>query len=368
MSEEKTEQPTPKKLEDARQKGQIAVSRDLARVAMLAAVSELALGLEPWWRGAIGALFQLALAQIGAPFEHAAAQVWHQAGLLLLLVFGVFLVLCCTVGVAAHWGQFGILIAPESVTPNLDKLNPVNGVKQLFAKKKLGELLLALGKAGLLGTLCFVLVREQLPTIVQLAGGEPKDIYYGFLAVLRALLHTTLGACLALGLLDFAMQRYFLTQSLKMDMEEVKREYKESEGDPQIKALRKNLARQWASEDPAAKTAQANAVVVNPSHFAVAMFFDSALTPAPMVVAKGKDGVAQAMIHTARQCGIPVIRHVWLARTLYATGKADHFVPKASYEAVAHVYAVVQQLQAADAGGPDVVLESDGVPPASHVP
>ncbi|MFS2008026.1 type III secretion system export apparatus subunit SctU [Duganella sp. CT11-25] len=368
MSDEKTEQPTDKKLRDARDKGQIAISRDLARVAMLIAVAELALAAEPQWRAALDALFELSLRQIGQPFRDAMPAMLMAAGTLLLGVFGAFFVLCGVVAFAAHWGQFGVLIAPESLTPTIDKINPVNGVKQLFAKKKLGELLMALFKAGTLGVMIWIMVREQLPSILQMANGEPKDIYFGFIALLRMVLHPVAGVCLVLGLIDFALQKYFHIKSLKMDMEEIKREFKESEGDPQLKQTRKGLARQWASEAPAAKTAGANAVVVNPTHFAVALFYDAAQTPAPLLLAKGKDEVAQAMIREARARGIPVIRHVWLARTLYATGQADHYVPRASYESVAHVYAVVQELMEQNDAGREVELESRGEAPESHAP
>ncbi|MYM99127.1 type III secretion system export apparatus subunit SctU [Duganella vulcania] len=365
MSAEKTEQPTDKKLRDARDKGQIAVSRDLARVAMLTAVALLALGAEPRWHAALDALFELALRQIGQPFAVAMPAILTTAGSLLLGVFGVFFVLCAVVAFAAHWGQFGVLIAPASLTPSIDKLNPVNGVKQLFAKKKLGELLMALCKAVTLGLIIWLTVRAQLPSILHMAGGEPKDIYYGFIALLRMVLQPVLGVCLVLALIDFALQKYFHIKSLKMDLEEIKREFKESEGDPHVKQTRKGLARQWASEAPAAKTAGANAVVVNPTHFAVALFYDAAQTPAPLVLAKGKDQVAREMIATARAHGIPVIRHVWLARTLYATGQSDHYVPRASYESVAHVYAVVQELLAQNDPGREVALETRGEPPAS---
>ncbi|MET3133325.1 type III secretion protein U [Oxalobacteraceae bacterium GrIS 1.11] len=362
---DKNEKPTAKRIEDARKKGQIAMSRDLARICMLSVVSELALGTEPWWREAISTLFDLSIRQVGQPFEHGVGEMLGAAGTLLILVFGTFFVVCPVIAFLSHWGQFGILIAPEAITPSIDKINPANGVKNLFSSKKVGELLLAVFKAVMLGWLSYTLVRKELPSILLLAGGEPKDIYFGFIKLLRSVLHVVMGLCAVLALIDFSIQKYFHIKSLKMDMDEIKREYKESEGDPMVKATRKGLARQWASEGPVAKTQNANAVVVNPSHFAVAMFYDSS-TPAPMVVAKGKDEVAQAMISMARQRGIPVIRHVWLARTLYATGKADHFIPKASYESVAHVYAVVEELRATKHSGPDIELESRGMPPASH--
>ncbi|MFC7518726.1 type III secretion system export apparatus subunit SctU [Herbaspirillum sp. GCM10030257] len=365
MSEEKNEQPTDKKIEDARKKGQVPVSKDMARLASLLVVGELAFMTEPLWHEAINALFALPLPRIGQPFAPALMEMLVAAGILLLIVFATLFVVCIVVGVAAHWGQFGMLIAPEAVTPSFDKLNPVNGIKQLFSKKKLMELLLTIFKAVLIGWIVFILARDQLPNIVQLSTGAPKDVYSGFIALLRTIFHVILGVCLCLAIIDFAVQKHSHTKSLMMDMEEIKREHKESEGDPMIKGMRKQIARQLAMSGPVAKTEQANAVVVNPTHFAVAMFYDPDETIVPVVLAKGKDDVAQAMILRARECGIPVIRHVWLARTLYATCKDDTLVPRSSYEAVAHVYAVVNELHAADDVSRSVELESLGEPPDS---
>ncbi|MBC7501430.1 MAG: type III secretion system export apparatus subunit SctU [Herminiimonas sp.] len=367
MSDDKNEKPTKKKIDDARKKGQVGVSRDLARLAMLVAVMELALGTESLWREAIQSLMEISLSSVGQPFGAAVGRMFSAAGQLLLVVFATLFLVCPVVAIFANWGQFGILIAPEAITPKFDKLNPVNGFKELMSKKKVGELLMAVFKSSLIGLVVFITVRDQLPTIVHLAGGAPKDIYFGFIELVRTIFHVIVGLSVCLGLIDFAMQKYFHAKSLNMDMEEIKREYREMEGDPMVKGMRKQLARQWAMSDPVAKTADANAVVVNPTHFAVAMLYDGD-TPVPMVVAKGKDEIAQAMIRQARELGIPVIRHVWLARTLYATGQPSKVIPKSSYEAVAYVYAVISELRDANQLDREVELESDGEPPAISTP
>ena len=363
MSDEKSEEPTDKKIEDAKEKGQIAVSRDLARLATLVVVMETVLATESLWRGALFNIMNGGIEGVGQDFR-TVMENQLTASLTLLAVFfvGAFII-CPVVAVAAHWGQFGVLIATESLQPKFDKLNPVNGLKQLVSKKKLIELLITVGKAGLIAFLMYSAIRGQLANIVTLAGGEPKDIYEAFLTLIRSIFHMIAAVCLVLGAIDFAVQKYFHKKELMMDKEEIKREFKESEGDPMIKGQRKQLARQWANEAPAAKTEEANAVVVNPTHFAVAMFYDSAETMVPMVLAKGKDDVAQAMIRRAHECGIPVIRHVWLARTLYATCRDDTAVPRSSYQAVAQVYAVVHEMLASGDTQRVVELESLGEPP-----
>lgn len=363
---DKSEQPSEKRLEDARQKGQVAQSKDLTKFCMLASVAEIAFISESWWRQSIHTLMDLALSRIGQPFRTSWMALYSAGGTMLLIVFFTFFIVCIIVATAASWGQFGMLFTAETVTPNFDKLNPVNGFKQIFTKKKVKELFLTMFKAAVIGFIVYVLVRDHLPAIVSLSGGEPKDIYFGFISFLRSVFHIILGVCLVLAVMDFAVQRQAHIKSLMMDREDMKKEYKESEGDPMVKGKRKQLARELANEAPAAKTEKANAVVVNPTHFAVAMLYEPTQTPVPMVLAKGKDEVAQAMILRARECGIPVIRHVWLARTLYATCRPDTVVPKSSYEAVAHVYAVVQELYASNQVGMHIELENYGDPPESY--
>ena len=366
MSEDKTEEPTDKKIDDARKKGQIAMSRDLAKIGPLVVVAEIAFATEQMWREAIHSLMELGIMRIGKPFLPALMEMLIGAGIFILIVFFIFFVVCIPVGIISHWGQFGILIAPEAATLKFDKLNPINGIKGIFSKKKLFEILLAVGKAVLIGWLVYMLVYAELPSIIHLSGGGPNDAYFGFIQMLRSVFHVLIVICIVLSIVDLAIQKAFHKKELMMDKEEIKREYKESEGDPMVKGQRKQLARQWANEAPAAKTENANAVVVNPTHFAVAMFYDPAEAMVPVVLAKGKDDIAQAMIRRARECNIPVIRHVWLARTLYATCHEDSVIPKSSYEAVAQVYAVVHELVAMNDEGREVELESLGEPPESY--
>jgi type III secretion protein U len=366
MAETKNLDPTDHKKEQAREKGQIAQSQDLSRLANLVAVAELAFIMESQWRESIHSLMNFGYASIGKPFLSSLSELLTGAGLLVGLVFFIFFVLVPVVSMASHWGQFGVLVAPEALTPKFDMLNPVNGFKSMFSMKKLIEFLETIFKSSVIAIVVYMITRSELNTIIHLAGGTPKDSYAAFVSLLRNTFHITLVLCLIFAFIDFAIQKHFHNKELMMDMEEIKKEFKEMEGDPQIKNKRKQIAKEWSNENPVAKTEKANAVVVNPTHFAVAMFYDQQDENVPVVLAKGKDRIAQAMIDRARECGIPVIRHVWLARTLYATCKANAFIPKSSYEAVAHVYAVIHYLTVTDQVGLEVELESDGEPPQAQ--
>jgi len=363
MSGEKSEKPTTKKRRDAREKGQVPVSRDFARVVGMTVVMETVFMTESLWREAIHSLMELSLASVDRPFDAALNEMLRAAGVLGGAIIASTVLLLVVTAVASYWGQFGPLIAPQLLHVSLDKLSPVNNAKQYFSKKKLTELLMAIVKTGLVALIMYILLRDQLATIVTLAGGTPWDIYNGFMSLVHQTFYIIVGPFLVLALIDLAVQKHIHMKSLMMDIEEVRKEFKEIEGDPLIKGKRKELARELASEDgQATKTKNANAVVVNPTHFAVAMLYDDS-TPVPIVLAKGRDEVAQAMIGAAREAKIPVIRHVWLARTLFATCQEDSHVPKASYEAVAHVYAVVMELYRTNETERHVELESDGEPP-----
>lgn len=363
MAENKNLDPTDRKIEQAREKGQIAQSQDLSKLANLLVIAETAFVAEALWREAIQSLMDFSYGAIGKPFLAAAEEIMIGSGILLAIVFFTGFVLVTVVSAASHWGQFGILFSAEALAPKFDKLNPVNGFKSIFSVKKLVELLETLVKAGLIGFTVYMITRDELNNIVHLSGGTPKDIYAAFIELLRATFHVVVVLCFVLAFADFAIQRHFHKKELMMDMEELKQEMKEMEGDPMVKGKRKQIAREWANESPVARTEGANAVEVNPTHFAVAMYYDQEDAEVPLVLAKGRDLMAQAMIERARECGIPVIRHVWLARTLYATCKPNSFIPKSSYETVAYVYAVIAWLDSTGQAGTELELESLGEPP-----
>ena len=361
---EKTEQPTDKKIEDEREKGNVAISRDIAKLATLFVIGQVAFVTEKMWHGSIDSLFNLAFMRLDKPFHQSLGEMMILAGTLLLTIFGSIGAIAVVVAVLAFWGQIGILLSTKSLELKIERLNPVQGMMQLFSKKKLIELLVSVMKAILIGYVMYLVVNEQLPTILKLSGGSPGDVYYGFVDILYSIFKIIVVVCLSFALFDLVSQRYFHNKSLMMSMDEIKREYKESEGDPLVKGTRKQLAQEWANEAPAGRTEGANAVVVNPTHFAVALFYHPENAPVPMVLAKGKDEIAQAMIARAHQFNIPVIRHVWLARTLYATAQPDTVIPKSSYEAVAHVYAVIQELTESGEMTPVTELETRGEPPS----
>lgn len=368
MAEEKKEKPTEHKIRKAREDGQVPVSRDLGHLATLLAVGELAFMTESYWREALHSLMLMGIARVGQPFLPAFAEMMSAVRILLLIVFLTLFVICTVVAFAANWGQFGPLISTKSFKLDFNKLNPANGIKQLFSEKKLVELLMTLAKAIIVSILMYYLIRSELTNILMLSGGTPKDVYQGFIEILRTIFHIIVGLFMFIALIDLIVQKALHIKSLRMDMEEIKKEMKENEGDPLIKGTRKQMARDQAMSDPVTTTSQASALVVNPTHFAIGLFYDAdEAATVPIVISKGKDEVAQAMIEMAKKCGIPVIRHVWLARTLYATCQPFSVIPRSSYDSVAQVFAVVMELYKMDEKDRSFELESHGHPPDSQM-
>jgi type III secretion protein U len=348
---EKTEQPTDKKLDDARKEGQVAVSKDLTKLASLFVLGEIAFATEAAVRDRLNGIIELILQRIGQDFTASIGEVTIAVGSLLMISFVLLGIVGIVIGIATHWGQFGILISTKILTPKFDRLNPAQGAKNLFSKKKLMELLTNVAKASILGLIIYLEVKSQLPNIIALSNGSPNDSYNGFITILHSALKISILASLVFGAVDFAIQKKMHIKSQMMSMDDIKREYKESEGDPMVKGQRRQIARELAESGPVSKTNDADAVVVNPTHFAIALRYDLKRRPIPMMLAKGKDETAQAMIERAHELKIPVIRHVWLARMLYATGKPDAIIPRPSFEAVAHVYAVISEMKGAASEG-----------------
>ncbi len=358
---EKTLDPTEHKLSEARKKGTVPVSRDVASCLIVTVGLETAFALEELCRSEWTKLMELALRGPGMDFSTVLNALLVSSGTLLGMVSAIFLVTVVASALLGYWGQFGVVFSTHPLIPNIDKINPKSMLALIFSTQKLGELGISILKLVAIGVLSYSVIRSELPAMAGLASGSAAQAYVGALAMLRGLFHVILGSLLVLALADFLVQRHAYTKQQRMDFEEVVREHKENEGDPLMKSARRGLAFEMLNSDPVSNTENANAVVVNPTHFAVALFFDPKLQPVPLVCAKGANEVAQAMIRCAHSRGIPVIRHVWLARTLFAVAKENKVVPRTLFDPVALVYSVVEQLRLQ--GSTYCELDNTGRPP-----
>lgn len=350
MSDDKTEEPTPKRLREARARGQVAKSRELGTAALLLTAGTGLGALAPDWVASFRALLEPALAAArgetslgpGAALELAVTRFGTDA-LPLLAVFAV------AAGLAS-FVQVGPLVALDALAFSPERLDPIEGAKRLFGRDAWIELARSLLKVVVVAWVVRGVLLDGLHGSIGLAGQGIGVV----LGALGTLVHTLLfragGAMLAIAIADVLYQRWKMNRELRMTKEEVKREHKESEGDPHAKGERERVRREIAQHDMAEAVRRADVVVVNPTHLAIALRFDEeGEAVAPEVVARGQDEVAQRIRAIAEEAGVPIVRDVPLAHGLFALELGAE-IPEALYEAVAAVLSAAWAEKAREEG------------------
>jgi type III secretion protein U len=340
---EKTEPPSPKKIRDARAKGQVAKSQEVVTTASLAAVVAT---LWFTWSGTMTTVMQLfEQAATMAKDEHranlmnAVEIVFRQSVGILLPILGALII----AGIAANYFQIGSIFTFETLKPKFEKISPGAGFKRIFSMKQVIELIKSIAKIIFLSTLLFFVIRDAIGSYVaSLSCGLPCQITITVSVLRQILLYSAL-AFMIVAALDFMYQRHSYTKSLMMSKEEKKREYKESEGDPHIKSHRKSLAREFLTSDSGQRARSATAVVVNPTHVAIALNYDAEKLKLPIVTAKGLGNHAHYLRTEAERAGVPIFRNVSLARALYSMADIEEIVPDELFGPVAEVLVWVKQ-------------------------
>jgi type III secretion protein U len=345
-SGEKKHAATPKKLRDQRKKGQVAQSQDIPKLLTLTAISEIALFTAETSMQRFQQLMMVPVARMGQPFVRALEEVLVE-GLLVFLSFALLMAgMAIAIKLISSWMQFGLLFAPETLKPDFNRLNPLNQAKQMFSAQSLMTLLMGLAKAALLTLILYVVIGPSLGALISLAGTDLQSYILALITLFRHLLHMCLGLLLVLALIDLALQKYFFAKRMRMTQVEVVKEYKDMEGDPNVKGQRRQLAYELANEEPKVKLPkleESDMLVVNPTHFAVALYYRPGQTPLPQLVEKGTDAQARQLIDRAKAAGIPVIQCIWLARTIY-TRKLGAGIPRETLQAVAFLYRTLREL------------------------
>ncbi len=350
-SGEKTEQPTEKRLRDARKKGQVAKSQDLSSaVLLLAAVGVV------WLIGSyIGGVMQTSLREqieFGASFrgeftnQVAYDVLWRGLKAMFFILSPLFVVVF-VFAFLSNYLQVGSIFSFESITPKFSKLNPAEGFKNKFLKSRpYIELVKTVIKMMIVALVAGYVLWGARDDVVRLISKSPGDVsFYTFSLILEICLKIGL-VFLVIGGADFFLQKFLHKKDLKMTKHEVKEEYKETEGNPLIKAQRRSLHREILSQSMAAAVRDADVVLANPTHVAVAIKYERGKADAPIITAKGADLMAAKIRQIAAESGVPVKRDIPLARALYEFDVEDE-VPEELYEAVAvvlqWVYAMAEE-------------------------
>jgi len=343
----KTEEPTPKRLNEARNKGQVAKSQEVNSWFMLLTLTILVIAFIPtlgakmldMLRGILMNVHEIDLT--GGGIVTRMREVL--SSLLAFLLVPMVLAVCA--GLAANLLQTGFLFAPESISPKPEKLNPISGVKRLFSLKSVVDFLKGIIKISLVATVALIIIYPDFHSMPAMVTTQLSDS----LGVLREeaikLLIGVMFVLTIIAFLDLLYQRYEHTKNLRMTKQEVKDENKQSEGDPQVKAKIRSLRMQRARQRMMAAVPTADVVVTNPTHFAVALQYDQESMAAPKLVAKGADLVAKRIRDVANDNDVPIVENAPLARALYSGVELDQEVPEEHYQAVAEVISYVMRLR-----------------------
>ncbi|MBM0636784.1 flagellar biosynthesis protein FlhB [Campylobacter sp. VicNov18] len=340
--QEKTEEPTSKKIEDARKEGNVPKSQDAAAIVSLIVGVAIVLFMIGFMGERIINLYRYYQSFIGIDFDVRVIQAIMIKSIFELLIILAPIVLSIMIaGILGNIMQFGFIFTTKPIVPNLDKINPLKGLKNLFSLKKLVESLKIILKVSIVFIIAFiVLLRfiQELPR-VELYNIVNQLLWLRDRAVILAAI--VIIAFLIIAVLDIFLVRFQYFKSLRMSKQEIKDEYKQMEGDPQVKARIRRLQMEAARRRMVQDVAGADVVITNPTHYAVAIRYDTSKEQAPRIVAKGVDFLALRIKQVAYENNVIVYENPPLARELYKVCDVDDIIPRELFKAVAEVLGFV---------------------------
>ena len=346
---EKTEQPTGRRREEAREEGQVPRSQDLtAAIALLVGL----ILLNAFGPGMLERMLQLIHEMIDVSNASSTTlRTWiaraGYAAATMILPFLLMLMLLTVGGVLA---QTGLLLTPKKLMPDLSHLSPLKGVKRLFSTDSLTRTGMGLLKMSLIALVAYHTIVSEIQPVLGAATALPAGILHMASDVMFTLMLRMALVLLILGLLDYFYQRYKIEKKLRMTKQEVKDEMKRMEGDPLLKQRRRQAQARLAMQRIGIDVPKSDVVVTNPTEYAIALRYDEVTMTAPRVLAKGKDLLALRIRQVAQQHRVPIVQRPPLARGLYVACEVGDEVPATYYRAVAEVLAYVYQLSGRVAG------------------
>ena len=349
-SGQKTELPTDKRLRDAREQGQVAKSQEIPAAAVVLAVFLFVWVGFDFLTGEITGLMTLATESLVLPFDEGLRQMAEAAGRLFLVAAFPAVILAAVAGTAGHLIQAGVVLAFKAAVPKLDKLNPTQWFKKVFSLKNLVEFLRSLLKIAVIVVVFYQVFIIALPLILRLPGHGLDGFNIVLRQIMRQAASYSLAAFAAIAVLDWLFQRRIFIKEQMMSKEDVKNEYKEMEGDPQIKGQRKQLHQEMVMSDQVSSVRKADVLITNPTHLAIAIEYKEGKTPLPVILAKGEGHIAARMIKVAEEAGVPIMRNVPLAHDLWDQGHELEYIPSGLIEPVAEVLRWLRELHEREGG------------------
>jgi len=342
-SEEKTEAPSQKKRDDARQEGQVAFSKELSSAVMLGGFlllfyMEGSTMIDVYEESFVYTFSNINLSQLSIPLIEELVPIYGKHVLILL---GPFFLTTIVLGILSSVFQVGFNITFKPLQPKFSKLSPIAGLKRVFSKQALSELIKSIFKMVIVGYIGYYTFAEYSQEIQNLVDQEPRTLLNLTGTIIGVFALRLFMAFFVLSLADFMFQKWDLEQKLKMSKQDIKEEMKQSEGDPQLKAKIRQIQQQMSQSRMMQDVPKADVIVTNPSHFAIAMKYDREVMVAPQVVAKGSGHMARRIIEVAEQNGVTIYQSAPIARGLYFQVEIGQGVPEEFYRAVAEILAIV---------------------------
>lgn len=344
---EKTEQPTPKRLEKAREKGQVPQSQELSSVVglfvLLLMVAALAPNLMEWARS----LMKEGMSYERGVFSDQRAFIEFANGKTIEAVVVIFPILIALVAgaIGAGLAVSGVNFAPEAVRWKFDVLNPVSGFGNLINTKSFVKLVTSILKLVFVFLIVWFYLSDKIDVLIGLRWAWSMQILTMIGKITFGLCIRVCIALLAIAIADMMYQKWKYIEDLKMTRQEVKQERRDTEGSPEVKRRIRKVQLERSMKRMLQEVPKANVVLVNPTHVAVALRYDTKTMEAPMMVAKGADHLAEKIMEIARAYGVPIVRRPELARTIYSTVEMGQAVPQSLYVAVAEVLAMLHRLR-----------------------
>jgi len=344
---EKTEKATPKKRKDARKKGQVLQSVEVNTTFCLLVMFGLLYIIWPWFVERLMMIYQEHLGTQSILWASSGISINEVAGLYSRVLIDLLIALLPILGAALLAGlainllQIGFMFTTKTLEVKLSKLNPISGFKRMFSVKTLVDLVKSIMKVLVLGYIAYsdyIVLMEGFPGFLGL------DVHASFIEIMRTAFMTALKMCLAMvfiSIADYLFQWWKYEKDLRMTKQEVKDEFKMMEGDPQIKGKIRAKQRQMSAMRMMSRVPEADVVITNPTHYAVALKYDETISSAPVVIAKGVDHIARKIKEAAIESGIQIVENPPLAQSLYSLCEIDDEIPAEFYQAVADVLVFV---------------------------
>ena len=339
---EKTEEPTSKKIEDARKEGNVAKSMEFSGFVVLFISALIIIFYLKYVSIDLEKYFAFITSLIGKELtQNLIYQIVIKSFLAFIIILAPVMFTIMIAGVLANIFQTGFLFTTKPIMPKLEKINPIKGFKRIFSAKTIIEgikMTLKVAVAFGVGYYLFLGFLNEIPKLALMTVLE-QIRWFSQKAVI--LIFSMMAVFLVFAIIDFIYQRYSYKKSLRMSKQEIKDEFKQTEGNPEIKAKIRQLQREMSKKRMMAEVPKADVVITNPTHYAVAIRYDKEQEEAPRVIAKGTDNLAIKIKEIAREAGVMIVENRPLARELYKSVEIEEIIPPKLYQAVAEVLAFV---------------------------